>query len=315
VARHVTIATVSNFPLRLDGSIPPEQVADLEIALWRERLDTVLPLRPDLVVLPEHCDRPWGGSYPAELLEQYWPHRGDRVLDFLAEVAATHRTNIVYSARREDGERHFNASRIIDRTGTVAGTYDKCFLTTGEFEGSGYTPGAAARLIELDFGTVAPAICFDLNFEELLDEVVALRPEVIAFSSNFHGGYLQQHWAYSARAYFVGAICPPSRSEIRNPFGEVVATSTNYRHEAVGTVNLDSALIHIDLNRTKFDAIRKEYGRDVRIHDPGSIGAVQLIVEGDGFSVDDVIEKFELIRLDDYFAHVRTFRASRDGAQ
>lgn len=313
MARHVTLATLSGFPLPLDGSTPPDRVTDIMIEHWRERLETVVHSRPDLIVLPEQCDRPSLKTYPRDLVEQFYEHRGDRILDFFASVAREHHTHIAYSGRRVDGPTRYNATQIIDRNGDIAGTYDKCYLTEGEYERTGMTPGDGPRQIELDFGTVAPAICFDLNFEELLDDVAALRPDVVAFSSNFHGGYLQQHWAYTTQAYFVGAICPPSPSEIRDPFGIPVASSTNYRHEAVATVNLDRAVVHIDFNGVKFNDIRRAYGPDVRISDPGRVGSVLLTAEREGLSVDEVIERFELVRFDDYFRRVRRYRRHRSG--
>lgn len=315
MARHTTLAAVSGFPLRLDGSTPPERVTDIMIEHWRERLETVIHLRPDLVVLPEQCDRPWMASYPRDLLEQYYDDRQDRFLDFLASIAREYRTNIAYSGRRVASSGRYNATQVMDRSGTIVGVYDKCYLTEGEHQRSGMTPGDGPRLIQLDFGTVAPAICFDLNFDELLTDVAELEPDVIAFSSNFHGGPLQGHWAYTARSYFVGSICPPSPSAILDPFGDPVASSTNYRHEALAVVNLDSALVHIDFNGRKFNAIRREYGPDVRIKDPGRIGVVEITAEREGLSVDEVIERFELVRLDDYFRRVRGHRRHRrDGS-
>ena len=304
----VTIAALSAFPLPLDDQVKPADVVGRMIDHWSDRLETVLPLRPDLIVLPENCDRPSVGTYPRDLRHEYYDLRGDRIRDFFAATAEQAGANIAYSAFRETDQGRFNSTQFLGRDGSVVGTYDKSFLTDGEFNQTGITPGAGASVVELDFGRIAGAICFDLNFEELLADVARLSPDLVVFSSAFHGGYLQTHWAYTARAHFVGAVYPPSRSAVLNPFGEVIATSTNYRHEAIGTVNLDSALIHIDFNGTKFNAIKREYGPDVRIHDPGSIGAVLLSSEREGLSVDDVIERFELVRLDDYFAHVRTFR-------
>lgn len=314
MVNRVTVAAVSAFAQPYDEQVKPADVVDRMIALWGERLETVVHQRPDLLVLPEYCDRPYVATYPRELLEEYYALRGDRIRDFFAEKAAEFGINIAYSASRDTPAGRFNSTQFLGRDGAVVGVYDKCFITDGEKSVMGVTPGAGARTVQLDFGTVAGAICFDLNFEELLADVARLHPDLVVFSSAFHGGYLQSHWAYTARAHFVGAIYPPSKSAVLNPFGEVISTSTNYRHETIAEINLDSALIHIDFNGVKFNAIRREYGRDVRIHDPGSIGAVMISSEREGLSIDDVIDRFELVRLDDYFTRVRTFRPAAEPA-
>jgi predicted amidohydrolase len=307
MVNRVTIATVSGEPLQVADDTRPARVAGLMVDHWRDRLETVRYSRPDLVVLPEHCDRP-SVTYPADRRDEYLDARGNRVRDFFAQMAVEIGTNIAYSALRvTDDGRRFNSTQLIDRSGAVVGVYDKSFLTDGEHE-KGLVPGAGARAFDLDFGRVAPVICFDLNFEELLDDVARLRPDVVAFSSAFHGGPLQQQWAYTTRSHFVGAVYPPAHSAVLNPFGEPIASSTNYRHETVGVVNLDTALIHIDHNGPKFAALRREFGPDVTIHDPGLIGVVAVSSEREGLSVDDVIAGFELDRLDDYFARVRARR-------
>ena len=69
--------------------------------------------------------------------------------------------------------------------------------------------GKDAPVFECDFGRVAFAICFDLNFDELRLKYVKAKPDLIIFSSMYHGGLMQAYWAYSCRAYFVGAIAGP----------------------------------------------------------------------------------------------------------
>ena len=44
----------------------------------------------------------------------------------------------------------------------------------------------------------------------------------------YHGGLAQSIWAYTCRSYFVGSVYKGTPSEIRNPMGDIVATTTNY---------------------------------------------------------------------------------------
>jgi hypothetical protein len=277
------------------------------IAHWGRELAQVLPDRPDLIVVPEACDRP--GGFSPEKLREYYQVRKDQIQNFFARTARESNCYIVYSAYREmpDGTRR-NSSVLIDRKGNVAGIYNKNHPTISEIEG-GTLCGQEAPIIECDFGRVAMAICFDLNFDELRLKYAKDKPDLIVFSSMYHGGQVQGYWAYSCRCHFVGAIAGRATpSEIRNPLGQVVASNTNYFDFAVATVNLDCALVHLDYNWERLQKLKAKYGPKVRISDPGCLGSVLVSSEHERISVDDMIKEFEIELLDDYFARSLAYR-------
>lgn len=307
--REIRAAAVSSAPLAALPGATPQQTLDAMRQHWRDRLDTVLPDRPDIIVLPEHCDRPRGATFEHDWYREYLDLRGDTTLEMLADIARRHRTTIAYPSHRRDSEGHwYNSTQVVNRDGSVAGTYDKVFLTIGEHEINGLRHGREAVAIDLDFGRVAPIICFDLNFEEFRAEVAELRPDLLLFSSAFHGGYLQEHWAYTIGAHLIAAVYPPAVSGILSPTGEHLARTTNYRDEVVATINLDARLIHIDYNHPKFAAIKAAYGPRVTLHDPGLVGVVLLVSQDADVTADDVIAQFGLEPVLDYFERVRNHR-------
>ena len=120
---------------------------------------------------------------------------------------------------------------------------------------------------------------------------------------------MQGYWAYSCRSHFVGAIAGRgTRSEIRNPLGEVVASNTNYFDFAVARVNLDCELVHLDFNWERLRKLKAKYGPKVKISDPGCLGAVLISSEHETISVDDMIEEFGIELLDDYFVRSLAYR-------
>jgi hypothetical protein len=133
------------------------------------------------------------------------------------------------------------------------------------------------------------------------------KPDLIIFSSMYHGGVSQQMWAYQCRAWFCGAICN-DQSRILNPFGEEVASTTNYYNFITGKINMDYALVHIDRNAPKYFAAKKKYGDKLIIHDPGHIGAVMLTYEGTDTTAWDIVREFDMLPLDDYFNLCRAHR-------
>ena len=101
-----------------------------------------------------------------------------------------------------------------------------------------------------------------MNFEELRAKYEKSRPELLVFSSMYHGGHVQSHWAYTCRSWFVGA-CSGLPCNVLNPIGEVVASSTNYYPYITSTINLDYAVVHLDENWQKLNDLRKKYGVNV----------------------------------------------------
>lgn len=307
--RNVCAAVVTAAPLVLSKDLKPRVAVDRMREHWLSRIERVLPDRPDIIVLPENCDRPHGAGFQDEWYQEYLDARGDSILEMISEIARSHGSAVAYPAhRRDDSGRWFNSTRVIDDRGEVAGTYDKVFLTIGEHEEDGLTYGREPVVVELGFGRVAPVICFDLNFEELRAQVAALAPDMLLFSSAFHGGYLQQHWAYTLGVPFVASVYPPAPSGILSATGEHLARTTNYHEEVTVRVNLDADLIHLAYNEERFAEIKLRYGSRVRIHDPGRIGVVLISSEDESLDIEEVIHEYGLEKVRDYFDRVRSTR-------
>ncbi len=305
---YVKIATIGSNSLSVSSNTAPQKVVDKMIAHWRNRFAQVLPDRPDLIVVPEACDRPSGFSLEKKL--EYYKVRKNQIRDFFAKVAKENNCYIVYSAARQakDGSWR-NSSVMLDRKGKVAGIYNKNHVVIEETTKAGILCGRDAPIIECDFGRVAFAICFDLNFDELRLKYKKAKPDLIIFSSMYHGGLMQAYWAYSCRCHFVGAIAGrATRSQIINPLGQVVASNTNYFDFVVANVNLDCALAHLDYNWGRLRKLKAKYGPKVKITDPGRLGAVLVSSEDEKTSVEDMVKEFEIELLDDYMARALAHR-------
>lgn len=309
MANHVKVSCLGPVPREVDLSIPLEGAVTEMIEFWKAQLSNVLPDRPDLIVLEEASDRPV--NYPREKRREFYCARGERILDFFRETARNNNCHIAYPTLRtvDDGTCR-NSTILIDRKGNVAGIYNKNHTMVTEHAHGEILCGREARLMECDFGKVACAICFDLNFDELRLKYAAQKPDIILFSSMYHGGLMQSYWAYSCRAYFAGAVARYPCT-LLSPVGDIVASGTNYFNDVTGTVNLDRGVFHLDFNRPKLRAMKEKYGTRVKIHDPGYLGSVLVTSETDEFTVKELADEFELEYLDDYFerslAHRRSY--------
>ena len=139
----------------------------------------------------------------------------------------------------------------------------------------------------------------------LREAYAAQRPDLVLFCSMYHGGLMQSVWAYACRAHFVGAVAG-DQCTVLNPLGELVARSTNYYHWVTAVINLDCVVAHIDYNNPKFRALKRKYGRDVTITDPGHLGCVLLTSEADGIGIHDMVAEFGIEKLDDYWQRARS---------
>jgi predicted amidohydrolase len=308
MANYVTISCLGPKPLGIDAAVPAQEAVEQMIQHWQSQLDQVLPDRPDLIILPEACDRPDPVKFPLEQRLAYYRVRKHQIRDFLADIAKRHRCYITYPAHIETGEGSWrNAMQLIDREGRVMGAYHKNHLVPDEYTKTNILYGKEAPIFECDFGRVAAAICFDLNFEGIRQQYVKAKPDIILFPSNYHGGIMQNYWAYSCRAFFAGAVAGLPCT-IVNPLGEVTAHSTNYYSFITTKVNLDNAVIHIDENGAQFNKIKQKYGPKIKIHDPGYLGCVLLTSETEEWSVKDIIAEFGLELIDDYFSRAEEAR-------
>ena len=305
MARNVRIGAFGPAPFIVEKGLAWDQIARRAIAHWDEWIDKLLPEEPDLIVLHEACDRP--ANLTSGEKKAYYFERGLTVLEHMQSVARREGVNIAYSSEHpaEDG-RLRNRTSFIGRDGEIRGHYDKNHLVREENTEHGIVFGEDAPVVNMDFGTVAGVTCFDLNFDELRMKYERSRPELLVFCSMYHGGFVQQQWAYACRSWFVGAVCNLPCSVI-SPVGEVVARSTNYYPYVAHTINLDYAVVHLDYNWDRLDALRRKYRRGVKVHDPGLLGSVLITSECD-VPAAEMVKEFGIELLDDYMARALRHR-------
>lgn len=304
-SKPVKIATIGASP-SINKNQSPEVLVEQMINFWQGQLNQVLKSKLDLIVLPEVCDVPVGLSTSEQ--KTYLNARKNKLSDFFAKIARENNCYIAFGSLHEADRGLRNSLILLDRSGKIAGTYHKNFPTISEME-QGVVPGDQTPVFQCDFGTVGMAICFDLNYDELRSKYMKLQPDIILFSSLYHGGLMQSQWAYSCRSYFVSAIgIVQLPSEVVNPLGEIVASSTNYFNYTLATINLDYEIVHLDYNWDKLKKLKSKYGDAVSIHDPGKVGAVMISSEDKSITAKQMVKEFDIELLDTYFDRSRMYR-------
>lgn len=134
--------------------------------------------------------------------------------------------------RREDG-RWANRAFVIDVAGEIAVRYDKIHmfdvdLATGETwrESNAYAAGEEVVTVETPIGRLGLAICYDIRFPALFEELGRRRCDIIAIPAAFtvptgeaHWHLLQRARAIEASAYVVAAAQAGSHEDGRTTYG------------------------------------------------------------------------------------------------
>lgn len=278
--------------------------------LIKETTDMLTSLRGfgiDLVVCCEGVEAFAQTVDQAEPLDQPGP-----MLTMYQEQAVALNAHIAASVKIRVGDKAHNSLAFITPTGAILGAYHKCNLTVIELE-RGLVPGTEAFVVDTPIGRLGGVICFDLNFRWLLEQYIALKPDILCFGSMYHGGAIVQGmWAYECQSYFASAL-PFIGGGILDPFGRQLHATHNVADHAQAHVNLDRVMIHCDFNRPHFVNIQRKYGQEVRIDVPPHLGVAMVYSESDKRTALDLCREFGLETLDEYFTRSLKANAAAGG--
>lgn len=159
----------------------------------------------------------------------------DPVLSAACEAARQHGVWISLGslAVRIEGNRFANRGFVIDRFGSIAARYDKMHmfdvaLDSGEAwqESRAYRPGEAVKVVETPIGRLGLAICYDIRFPALFEELGRARCDAIAIPAAFTRPTGRDHWhilqrarAIEASAYVVAAAQVGTHEDGRETYG------------------------------------------------------------------------------------------------
>lgn len=226
------------------------------------------------------------------------PERPGPLYDAYRGFALRNRCTVAGSIKLADQGKVYNAIVFIGPDGNCLGDYRKAYPTPCEEKG-GITRGPGARVVDTPAGRLGGVICFDLNFDALRDQYRDLRPDILVFSSMFHGDHLQPNWAYQCRSFLLTA-CKDNSSDILDPMGRNLA-SVNYHGRIVRSrVNLDRFLMHQDHNMEHFADIRRKYQSEVTIEINPKLGCALLYSESPDRTASQIAAEFNLVSLDSY---------------
>jgi predicted amidohydrolase len=306
MARYVGVSSIS---YSTGTGETPEKMQNA-LAQWEYQIDFASLDKPDIILIPEiFMQNVSHSASQAERIEKadLLPEGGE-ITKFVSRKAKEHKTYIFASYWRKDEKEKgiYNSAVLFDREGKIAGVYDKMFPTIGELE-YGTIPGDGAKVFDTDFGRIGAFICFDLNFDELLEDYHRKGAELLCMLSAFRGGFMVNSAALRQQL-FIATSTPGENSVIVDPLGRTLAESSAYGRIIFSKINLDSQIVHIDFNVERVANLKRKYQEYVSI-EVASPEAVYFISSiHPEVSVQDMIKEFEIEIRDDYFARARRER-------
>lgn len=256
---------------------------DLVLHHIRREVEPALAWRPDLLLLPESCDRPL--DLAAADVQRWESDSAPEVHAMLSEVARKHSLVVAYGAGRD-------ALVVLEKDGSVGGTHRA-------------TAARDMALISCSMGTLGCVLTDDLHAEAVMSRYRELRPDLLLLASRFPGGMLEQYWAFACRSHLASAVL--FRSDLRlpcrivSPVGAILAASTTAQTHARAEVNFDCAVVHLDGNREKLFRLQAERGEGISISDPGNHGGVCVCNESASGTIGEVLAEARVETIDQYF--------------
>ena len=187
----------------------------------------------------------------------------------IARLAKKHRTYIVCPIDRKEGGRRFNSAVLLDRNGEVVGTYNKLYPVWMDecMKNPGVHPGHGVTVCQTDFGRVGMAICFDVNWNALWEQMANQGANLVIWPSAYSAGRSLQAQAINYNYYIVSATWVPD-CLVFDIDGDRLVYDHNNRGNGTNvtriTLDLDRCIFHQDRNLPeKRDKLVKEHADEV----------------------------------------------------
>ena len=281
------------------GSGKPAVEENIEAA--RRLLEGACALRPDIVCLPEVFGSVGVEYEHAEEVAQPVP---GPITDMVAEVARCHSTYVICPLLEKRDGQVYNSAVMIDRSGQIAGVYEKVHPVTSSSDYTvlehGVTPGSEPKVFETDFGRLGILICFDINWPEEWAKLKRRGAEVVFWPSAYSGGFPLQAYAFLHNYYVVTSTHVESR--IIDVTGEIVAQTGRLDPIASAQIDLEKVLLHTDFNGAQIEPLRARYGRGVTVRIYHDEALMTIESQRQDLGVAEVMEEMKLELLPDYLA-------------
>ncbi len=216
------------------------------IAEFAELVEKAAAEHPDIICLPEGITVVGNPQSYIEVSEAV----PGPTTKLLGDLARKHRCYIVAGVYERVGKIVYNTAVLIDREGSLAGTYRKTHLPREEWE-AGLTPGDEYPVFDTDFGRVGLMICWDVQFPEPARAMALKGAELILLPIWGGNEILARARAIENHVFLVSSSYD-MQSFVVDPAGAILAEATAEHPVAVTEINLDQQILQPWLGDMKY---------------------------------------------------------------
>ncbi|KAK3279809.1 hypothetical protein CYMTET_12329 [Cymbomonas tetramitiformis] len=266
----------------------------------------------DLVVLPETFAYA-GLPIEAMIEDAVNPQgKGQAALRHICQLAAQYKVNIILGALlpaaaagpllsdlQDPRAKQFrNSALFVDRQGRIIARYHKRYPVESELA-AGILPGDRCVVVESDIGRVGLAICFDLNWPKVFEEMKEKGVDLCVWISAYDGGFPLQACAATLQLPIVTSVMPYHAKYI-DRLGRLKAQTSRWSRMLVVDVCLETETFHTDGQASKIQEIQECYGGKVNVESFSEEHLFVVEVVDRGVKMDDIISRFHLVTYTNY---------------
>ncbi len=262
------------------------------VKLVDDKLQTVFPLKPDIICLPETFPFFWKVKKQMTIPEQ--AEFSKQVIERFSRLAKDNKAWFICPVITAEKGSFYNSAVVIDRSGKYVGEYRKMHPTIDEMK-SGISPGTDnPPVFDTDFGRIGIQICFDVQWNDGWSKLQEKGAEMIFWPSAFPGGFLLNSRAWQHHSIVVSATLK-GVAKLCDVTGQEIAQSGRYQPNWVcASVNLERAVIHTWPYVNSFDAVQKKYGRKISIKNLHDEEITIIESRSPEIAVKDVLAEFKI---------------------
>lgn len=292
--------------LTMDDLTPrtKEEAVDQALA----RMDQLAAKKPDIVCLTETFQL--ASVHPTPSYDKLAEPIPGPTIGRMAQWARAHHSYVICPIHERQGGKIYNTAVVLDREGSVAGTYRKIHVVESEMRAGASCGRSAPKVIQTDFGKIGIQICFDLNWPEGWSALQREGAEIVFWPSAYAGGRALYPMAWRNIYNIVSAPwSKPGVAEVIDISGDVTAASGRWEPWVCAPVNLEKGLFHTDFQMEKVRKLEAKYGRAVRVKFLHLEHWFTVEALTDDLTIAQLKTEFGLVPLDEYLA--RAERAQR----
>ena len=195
------------------------------------------------------------------------------IIEQVAALARQYKMNVVAPIREKRGAEILNTAVVLNRSGAVIGRYSKMFPVFGPPD----TLGKGSRetqvnpsehgvvAVDMDFGRIALAICFDINFAEVFHQAAALDTDIMVWPSMMHTpdpftyGYARIH------QYHFVAVGNPGDVVDKDGTQHATTNVTDFPLMKLATLDIDRTFVHWDNNEAKMKQLMAAHNATLQL--------------------------------------------------